>query len=150
MGAPWPPSSCSSYPHTELSFPSEPISNRFPHRHYQKLPPNHNSSPTTTIPLSPHFHLSGSTRQISSTCSIPDVSKNWVIKQPCSKLSFTKLFPEMRITKNFTSSKRRILQELQTSFKSKAMRNLSFHQLSPNQFHHPNQFIPNQLGLTSS
>ena len=32
--------------------------------------------------------------------------------------------------KNFRSTKRRILQELQTNFKNKAIRNLSFHHLS--------------------
>ena len=44
-----------------------------------------------------------------------------------------KLFPEIRTTKNFRGTKRRILQELQSNFKRKAIRNLSSYQLSPNE-----------------
>lgn len=54
------------------------------------------------------------------------------LKQPNSKPSFRKLFPEPRTTKNLKNTKCRILQELQTSFKNKDMKNLSFHHLSPN------------------
>ena len=48
MMAPWQSSSCSSYPHTQLPFRSESISNRFPHRHHQELPSSHNSPATRT------------------------------------------------------------------------------------------------------
>ena len=51
-------------------------------------------------------------------------------KRPYAKPSFRILFPEIRTTKNFRSTKRRILQELQTNFKNKAIRNLSSHHLS--------------------
>ena len=44
-----------------------------------------------------------------------------------------KLFPEIRTTKNFRGTKRRILQELQSNFEKKAIRNLSSYQLSPNE-----------------
>ena len=51
-------------------------------------------------------------------------------KRPYAKSSFKKLFLEIRTTKNFRSTKRRILQKLQTNFKNKAIRNLSSHHLS--------------------
>ena len=51
-------------------------------------------------------------------------------KRPLAKPSFKKLFPEIRTTKHFRSTKRWIGQELQTNFKSKAIRNLSSHHLS--------------------
>ena len=54
------------------------------------------------------------------------------LKQPYSRTSFKKLFPETRITKSFRSTKRRILQELQSNFERKAIRNLSSYQLSSN------------------
>ena len=45
-----------------LCFPSESISNRFPHRHYQEIWPSHNGSPTKThfaVPTLSHrcFHF---------------------------------------------------------------------------------------------
>ena len=52
-------------------------------------------------------------------------------KRPYSEPSFKKLFPEICTTRNFRKTKHWILQEFQTSFKSKAIRNLSSHQLSP-------------------
>ena len=39
-------------------------------------------------------------------------------------------FPQSRTTRSFRKIKRRILQELKTNFKKKAIRNLSSHQLS--------------------
>ena len=50
MGAPWASGSCTSYTHTRFCFPSEPISNRLLHRHYQGIPPSHKSPPTRTCP----------------------------------------------------------------------------------------------------
>ena len=52
-------------------------------------------------------------------------------KQPYSKPSFKKLFPETYTMRNFRNAKHRILQELQMSFKNKAIWNPSSHQLSP-------------------
>ena len=52
-------------------------------------------------------------------------------KQPYFKPSFKKLFPETSTMRNFRNTKRRILRELQASFKNKAIRNLSSHLLSP-------------------
>ena len=52
-------------------------------------------------------------------------------KRPYSKPSFKKLFPETRTMRNFRNTKHQILQELQTSFKNKAIWKLSSHQLSP-------------------
>ena len=52
-------------------------------------------------------------------------------KQPYSKPTFKKLFPDMCTARNLRNTKRRILQELLTSFNNKAIRNLSFHQLFP-------------------
>ena len=52
------------------------------------------------------------------------------LKQPYCKPSFKKLFAEIRTTKNFRSTKHRILQELQSNFQNKAIRNLSSYQLS--------------------
>ena len=51
-------------------------------------------------------------------------------KQPYTKPSFKKLYPQIRTTKNFRSTKRRILQELQTNLENKVIRNLSSHHLS--------------------
>ena len=56
-----------------------------------------------------------------------------LIKQPYTRPSFKKLFPEIRTTKNFRSIKRRILPERQSNFFGKAIRNLSSYQLSPNE-----------------
>ena len=57
-----------------------------------------------------------------------------LLKQPYSRPSFKKLFSEIRTTKNFRSTKRcRILQELQSNFERKAIRNLSSNQLWPNE-----------------
>ena len=47
-------------------------------------------------------------------------------KRPHFRPSFKKLFQEIHTTKNFRSIKRQILQELQSNFKKKAIRNLSF------------------------
>ena len=73
MGAPWPSCPCPSHLHTQLCFPSEPIFNRFPQRHYQELPPNHNSPLTRTCFTVPSFgdspHSSPLTR--SSPTSTP-------------------------------------------------------------------------------
>ena len=55
MGASWPSCSCPSYLHTQLCFPSEPIFNRFPQRHYRELPSNHNSLLTRTCSTIPSF-----------------------------------------------------------------------------------------------
>ena len=55
------------------------------------------------------------------------------LKRPYSRPLFKKLFPELHTTKNFISTKRRILQELQLNFDRKAIRNLSSYQLSPNE-----------------
>ena len=52
-------------------------------------------------------------------------------KRPYSKPSFKKLFPETHTMIKFRNTKCQILQELQTSFKNKAITNLSSHQLSP-------------------
>ena len=52
------------------------------------------------------------------------------LKQPYSRPSFKKLFPEICTTKNFRSTQRRIFQELQSNFERKAIRNLSSYQLS--------------------
>ena len=51
--------SCTSYIHTQLCFPSEPISNRFSQRFYQEFTPNHNSQhPTKTYSI--YFSLGDS------------------------------------------------------------------------------------------
>ena len=55
------------------------------------------------------------------------------LKRPYSRSSFRTLFLEIRTTKNFRSTKRHILQELQSNFKRKAIRNLSSYQLSSNE-----------------
>ena len=52
-------------------------------------------------------------------------------KQPYSQPLFRKFFLGTYTTKTCRSTKCQILQELKTSFKSKATRNLSSHQLSP-------------------
>ena len=52
-------------------------------------------------------------------------------KQPYSIPSFKKLFPQTHTMRNFRNTKHWILQELQTSFRNKTIRNLSSHQLSP-------------------
>ena len=149
-GAPWLSGSCRSYPHTQLHISSDPISNRFPHRHYQELTPTITAHQHEPAPPSPHFHLVASTRNISSSfftlespllfsrhTSIQPVkivprTHQWQhdssdhTPNPYSANSFWKHTPQKT-----SEVKRRILQELQTSFKSKAMRNLSSHELSP-------------------
>ena len=52
-------------------------------------------------------------------------------KWPYSKPSFKKLYSETGTMRNLWNTKHQILQELQTSFKNKAIRNLSSQQLSP-------------------
>ena len=52
-------------------------------------------------------------------------------KRPYSIASFKKLLPQVHTTRNFRKTKRWILQELQTKFRNKAIRNHSSHQLSP-------------------
>ena len=54
-------------------------------------------------------------------------------KQPYSIPSFKKLFLQTCTMRNFRNTKPQILQELQTSFRNKAVRNLSSHQLSPSE-----------------
>ena len=53
------------------------------------------------------------------------------LKRPYYRPLFRKLFPETHTTKKIRSIKYWIFQELQTSFKNKAIRNLSSHQLLP-------------------
>lgn len=57
----WLSSCCPSYPYTQLYFPSELISDRFPHRHYPEIPPSHSRPPkrtcstVSTLSLSQHL-----------------------------------------------------------------------------------------------
>ena len=55
------------------------------------------------------------------------------LKRPYSRPLFKKLFPEIRTTKNYRSTKCRNIQELQLTFQAKAIRNLSSYELSPNE-----------------
>ena len=55
------------------------------------------------------------------------------LKQPYSMPSLKKVFHEIHTTKNFRSTKHWILQELQLNFKNKVIRNLSSHQVPPNE-----------------
>ena len=87
------------------------------------------------VPTSPR-HLPSSFLDIHQCYRKDEANKQTMvapIKQPYSRLSFKKLFPEIRTTKNFRSIKRRILPELQSNFVGKAIRNLSSYQLSPNE-----------------
>ena len=52
-------------------------------------------------------------------------------ERPYSIPSFKKLFPQTRTRRNVRNTKCWILQELQTIFKNKAIRNLSSHHQSP-------------------
>ena len=52
------------------------------------------------------------------------------LKQPYSKPLFKKFFLQTCTMRNFGNTKRWILEELQTSFKNKAIINLSAHQIS--------------------
>ena len=117
---------------------------------YQEWLPSHNSPPTrtrsTVSTLSPRsFHWADTQLVLNPRISPPffqvyinttrkDSSKNLAMaarpKRPYSKIFFKKLFLETDTRKNLRSTKRWILQELQTSFKNKAIRNLSTHQLS--------------------
>ena len=53
------------------------------------------------------------------------------LKWPYSQPLFRKLFLKTYTTKHFRSIKRQIFQQLHTSFKNNALRNLSSHQLLP-------------------